>query len=236
MQDIEKIKVSDYPNIVVLTGAGISVASGIAPFRGPGGTWTEKDIDECATARALARNPQKVWDSFAFVREKSNKTEPNAAHKALAELEAKHPNTWIITQNIDELHQKAGSKNVIEMHGTIHRSQCMRYCSDPFVDREIKFHKCSKCGAPLRYDIVLFEESLDSRVMEKIYEVLDLVDLFLVVGTSGIVYPAAGFVNMVRRSTKARIVIVNLEKLNYTGNIEQINGKAEEILPNLFAF
>ncbi|MBQ7502960.1 NAD-dependent deacylase [bacterium] len=238
MAEFEPIRVKDYPMIAVLTGAGISVASGIAPFRGPGGTWTEKDIEECATARALKKNPQKVWDAFSFVREKSNKVDPNPAHKALAELEAKHPNTYIITQNIDGLHQKAGSRNVLEMHGSIHRSQCTKYCSDPFDDTKKEFWKCPKCGAPLRYDIVLFEESLDYNVMRKIDEILNELDLFMVVGTSNLVYPAAGFVDLVSRyNSKARIVIVNLEKLHFTDpRCEQINGKAEEILPKLFKY
>ena len=235
MEKSAKINVKNYRNIVVLTGAGISVASGIAPFRGPGGTWTEKDIDECATAQALRRDPRKVWEAFAFVRDKANKVEPNAAHKALAELESKHPNTWILTQNIDGLHQKAGSHNVIELHGTIHRSQCTRYCSDAFEDKAIEFHNCEKCGAPLRYDIVLFNENLDSEVIYKSRDLLEHADLFLVVGTSGIVYPAAGFVPVAKHAV-AHVVIVNLEELHYGKGIEQINGKAEEILPSLFDY
>ncbi len=232
----QKIRVKDYKNIVILTGAGISVASGIAPFRGPGGLWTDKDIEECATAQALKRNPQKVWDAFSFVRKKSNEVEPNAAHFALAELEKRTKNTWILTQNIDGLHQKAGSQNVVELHGTIHRSQCCKYCTPPFEDKEIKFHKCKHCGAPLRYDIVLFNESLDPEVISTSYDLLERADLFLVVGTSGIVYPAAGFVPIARRAG-ARVVIVNLEELSYSGSsIEQINGKAEAILPHLFDY
>lgn len=235
MADFEKIRAGQYKNIVILTGAGISVASGIAPFRGPGGTWTEKDIEQCATAGALRRDPQKVWDAFSFVRKKSNEVPPNAAHKALAELEQKHPNVWILTQNIDELHQKAGSKNVVELHGSIHRSQCTKYCSPAFRDKEIKFHKCPSCGAPLRYDIVLFNENLDGGVMYQTYDLLEKADLFLVVGTSGIVYPAAGFVPIAKKAG-ARVVIVNLEELQYSGCDMQINGKAEEVLPNLFDF
>ncbi|MGM9991811.1 MAG: SIR2 family NAD-dependent protein deacylase [Candidatus Bruticola sp.] len=232
----EKIRVKDYPNIVVLTGAGISAASGIAPFRGPGGLWTDKDIQECATAQALKRHPQKVWDAFAPVRKKSNEVSPNPAHLALAELEKRTKNTWILTQNIDELHQKAGSRHVIELHGTIHRSQCSRYCTPPFVDKEIKFRSCSHCGAPLRYDIVLFNESLDPEVLASSYDLLEHADLFLVVGTSGIVYPAAGFVPIAKQAG-ARVVIINLEELAYNGSsIEQINGKAEEILPHLFDY
>ena len=235
MSKITPLRVRDYRNIVVLTGAGISVASGIAPFRGPGGLWTEKDIEECATATALKLNPKKVWDAFAFVRQKSDSVPPNAAHLALAELEKHNPNTWILTQNIDGLHQKAGSKNVLELHGSIHRSQCTRYCSPPFPDKEIAFHYCKKCGAPLRYDIVLFEESLDSQIIQETAQLLEQADLFLVVGTSGIVFPAAGFIYNAQRAG-AKIAVVNLEPLPYHFPCIQINGRAEEILPQLFDY
>ncbi|MCR5661619.1 MAG: NAD-dependent deacylase [bacterium] len=230
-----KIKVNDYKHIVILTGAGISVASGIAPFRGPGGLWTDHDIERCATARALRRTPEVVWDAFKPVREGANTHKPNATHYALAELEAKHPDVTILTQNIDGLHQKAGSKNVIELHGSMKRSRCTHCNREPFEDEDCTYRMCDRCGKPLRYDIVLFEENLDPAVIEASYYALSKVDLFIALGTSGIVYPAAGFASDAKRN-RARTVLVNLEDLRSPLYDDVLIGKAEEITPNLFVY
>ncbi len=234
---MQTIKVADYHHIVILTGAGISVASGIAPFRGPGGLWTDRDIERCATAHALRNDPKVVWDAFAELRRSARVTKPNPTHFALAELEKHRPSTMVLTQNIDGLHQAAGSKNVVELHGNIHRSRCTRRkCHlQPFDDTEVEFHRCPECGAPLRYDIVLFEENLDENDIRRSYAALSECDLFIAAGTSGIVYPSAGFAQ-IAMSNGARTVLVNLEELPTPYFEEQILGKAEEIFPKLFDY
>ncbi|MBQ7567300.1 NAD-dependent deacylase, partial [bacterium] len=214
---------------------GVSVASGIAPFRGPGGLWTDRDIEQCATARALRKHPERVWKAFADLRRQAANTKPNATHFALAELEKHRPSTMILTQNIDGLHQSAGSKNVIELHGNIHRTRCTKCDIEPYDDTTVEYACCSKCGAPLRYDIVLFEENLDAADMEASYEALGKCDLFIAAGTSGIVWPSAGFAQIAKRSG-ARTVLVNLETLYTEWFDEQILGKAEEIFPKLFDY
>lgn len=235
MAKLNKIKISDYHNIVVLTGAGVSVASGIAPFRGPGGMWTDRDIERCATAHALREHPQVVWDAFAELRRSARVTEPNATHFALAELEKHRPNTMVLTQNIDGLHQAAGSHNVIELHGNIHRTRCCKCRVKPYQDETVEYRKCPKCGGALRYDIVLFEENLDSNDMTRSYEALSRCDLFIAAGTSGIVWPSAGFAEIALQAG-ARTVLVNLETLPTPYFQEQILGKAEEIFPVLFDY
>ena len=234
-EKLEKIKIKDYHNIVILTRAGVSVASGIAPFRGPGGLWTDRDIERCATAHALRSHPEVVWEAFAELRRKAAVTEPNATHYALAELEKHRPNTVVLTQNIDGLHQAAGSHNVVELHGNIHRTRCTKCSVKPYKDKTIEYRTCERCGAPLRYDIILFEESLDPEVMEAAYKALAECDLFIAAGTSGIVWPSAGFAEIASRAG-ARTVLVNLETLPTRWFEEQLVGKAEEIFPELFDY
>lgn len=237
MNAASTIAVNGYKGIVILSGAGISVASGIAPFRGPGGLWTDHDIERCATAQALARTPEVVWNAFASLRTNSRTTKPNATHYALAELEKKHPYTTILTQNIDGLHQAAGSKNVLELHGNIHRTRCTKCQREPFYDTNDKYRTCELCGAPLRYDIVLFNENLDFDVITQASSAVNHCQLFIATGTSGIVYPAAGFAYEAKRCG-ARTVLVNLEDLSNSSNLydEQHIGKAEEIFPTLFKY
>ena len=232
---IEKIRISDYRNIVVLTGAGISVASGIAPFRGPGGLWTDHDIERCATARALRKRPQVVWEAFAELRRSARVTKPNPTHFALAELEKHRPNTMILTQNIDGLHQAAGSKNVVELHGNNHRTRCTHCQREPYDDTSVEFANCDICGHALRYDIVLFEENLDGDDMDRAVRSLQQCDLFITAGTSGIVWPAAGF-SQIARAAGALTVLVNLEELPTDSFDKQFIGKAEQIFPELFDY
>lgn len=224
--------IGDYKRIVILTGAGISVASGIAPFRGPGGLWTDHDIERCATAQALAKTPEVVWEAFAELRRKSAITEPNAAHFAMAGLEQRQPSTVILTQNIDGLHQKAGSKQVLELHGNIHRSRCTHCQRSAFTDNNPEYRKCDKCGAPLRYDIVLFNENLNHEVMRRTEAALLSCDLLIAAGTSGLVYPAAGFAQLAK-SIGAYTVLVNLEPVHSHVYDKQVIGKAEEVMPEL---
>lgn len=222
-----------YRQIVFLTGAGVSVASGIPPFRGPGGFWNDREIERVATAEALERDPGIVWRAFTPLREAAQKAEPNAAHRTMAKLAARHPGVHVLTQNVDGLHQEAGSRDVVELHGNIHRTRCTRCHLPAFVDTELKFRNCPECKAPLRLDIVLFHEMLDPRDLHRSSELLRAVDLFVAVGTSGTVYPAAGFA-ATARSHGAHVVLVNLEAAPTHAYDQQFIGRAEEVLPGLF--
>lgn len=228
-----------YTDIIVLTGAGISVASGIRPFRGPGGIWSEYDIQNFITKQALNENPFRVWRFCAILRDQMKDARPNAAHYALAKFEAglkDYQRFMLVTQNIDGLHQQAGSKNVVEIHGNVNKTRCTNWsCAlKPYVDPEPHLDEkqlCQLCGSPLRMDIVLFGEGVATK---EIKEKLRSCDLFIAIGTSGIVYPAAGFAD-IAKSGGARTLLVNLEE---TPGAEQffhqtIIGKAEEVLPAL---
>lgn len=237
---IEPLDFSKYRSIVALTGAGISVASGLRPFRGPGGLWNEVDVLAYATAEALKQDPFKVWRFFASLRQQLKYAEPNAAHYALAKLEShmeNHQNFTLITQNVDGLHQRAMSKNVIEMHGNLKRIRCQyKKCRlKPYEDDHFSLESlptCNLCGSPLRFDIVLFGEHIQMDIQREIKKSLRSCNLFMAIGTSREVYPAAGFVR-VARSYGAKTIAINVEPIeSATSDFHEVYlGKAEEVLP-----
>lgn len=236
------IDFSKYADIVVLTGAGISVASGIPPFRGPGGVWNEADVMAYATAEAQATNPWGVWKFAAPLREALQTLHPNPAHYALAKLEEnrqKGQTFTLITQNIDGLHQRAGSKNVLEMHGNVNNTCCTnKKCQlKPFA--EVDSHldalpMCGLCRSPLRLDIVLFDEEISNNIQGNVHRALLNAKIFIAIGTSALVYPSAEFARFAM-SYGARTVLVNLEPLEFgSSDFDDVYiGKAEEILPEL---
>jgi NAD-dependent deacetylase len=183
--------------VVVFTGAGISAESGIPTFRGPGGLWRNVRAEELATPAAFARDPRMVWEWYEWRRSLIREARPNAAHLAIASLEAQLPAgaVLVVTQNVDGLHERAGSRNLIELHGNIFRVRCTREGTiarhDAVIDDPPP--RCA-CGALLRPDIVWFGEMLPEGAMERAAEAIGQSDLLLVVGTSGVVYPAAGLV------------------------------------------
>ncbi len=181
-------------NIVVLTGAGVSAASGIPTFRdAQTGLWEHFSPEELASPDAFIRNPAQVWQWYAWRRELVAQCEPNAAHIALAKMEAHFPNMHIVTQNVDGLHQVAGSKNVIELHGNIQRCKCFR-CNRLARgwDRTAEQPPlCETCGSMIRPDVVWFGESLDEQILKKAWALSTSADVLLSVGTSSEVYPAA---------------------------------------------
>jgi NAD-dependent deacetylase len=187
---------------VALTGAGISVASGIPDFRSPGGLWSRYSPDEYATLEVFQREPGKAWQLYRAVGEILDGKEPNAAHYALARLEWLGMLHAIVTQNVDMLHQLAGSENVLEIHGEHRHLQCLR-CGElePGEQRHYRSGQpplCRKCGVVLKPNVVLFGEEV--RRLEEIHLLLQDCDLLLVAGTSARVYPAAGLPLMVRRN------------------------------------
>ena len=181
--------------VVALTGAGVSAESGLATFRdAQTGLWARFDPREIATPSAFARNPKLVWDWYAWRRERVATVEPNAGHRALAELEKHVPEFLLVTQNVDGLHQRAGSHRVVELHGNITRVKCSH--EGTIVERweksEGEVPRCANCGAFLRPDVVWFEELLPADALAAAEDAARRCDLFLVAGTSAEVYPAAG--------------------------------------------
>ncbi|WP_423605825.1 NAD-dependent deacylase [Sphingomonas sp. MS122] len=189
----------DIRNIVVLTGAGVSAESGVATFRGPGGLWEGHRVEDVCTPEALVRDPELVHRFYDERRAKLATIEPNAAHRALARLDAQWPGELLlVTQNVDDLHERAGSKRLIHMHGELNSSLCAECdARTPWAGSLPPRSRCAACGAPsLRPDIVFFGE-MPYR-MEAIDAAIARADLFVSIGTSGAVYPAAGFVRTAR--------------------------------------
>ncbi|NEO86570.1 MAG: NAD-dependent deacylase [Spirulina sp. SIO3F2] len=236
-----------YRNVVVLTGAGISVASGLRPYRGQGGLWEEDEqLQHLATASTLASDPGAVWSLFGPLRGEAIAATPNAAHQALTAWEAfvvKNGGKFtLITQNVDGLHQQAGTKNVIELHGSVFVTQCSNGgCSlQPYQDTEAYTSgcpTCADCGAPLRPGVVLLEEPLPAAAEWHSKRALRDCDLFLAVGTSGTVSPAANFVRAAAYS-QARTILVNLEPMHprHPAYDEEYLGQAEVLLPQMLGF
>ncbi len=194
-----KFRKADHP--VALTGAGISVASGIADFRSKGGLWSRFSPEEYATLQVFLENPEKAWELYRTLgRELLNK-KPNRAHVILAELEKRNLLAGIVTQNVDNLHQAAGSRNVLEIHGDHNHLHCLQ-CGDRIKVRADHFTKshiprCSLCDYPLKPNIVLFGEQVHN--LDSIQELIRSCDLLLVIGTSAQVYPAATLPHTVKQ-------------------------------------
>jgi NAD-dependent deacetylase len=195
-------------NLVVLTGAGVSAESGIPTFRGKEGLWKNFKPEELATPEAFRRNPKLVWEWYDWRRQLISKAQPNKAHKLLAQL-----NAVIITQNVDGLHQRAGTKKVIELHGNIWRVQCTS-CGKEYENYEVPLReippKCKFCNGLLRPAVVWFGEGLPLDALEEAERLARSCKVFLVVGTSGVVYPA-GLFPFVAKQHGAKVVEINTE-------------------------
>ena len=222
-----------YERIVILTGAGLSAESGLSTFRDKDGIWAKHKIEDVATPQAFARDPKAVLEFYNTRRKGARGVKPNAAHEALARLEAEFPGEVLtVTQNIDPLHEDAGTKNLIHMHGEILKCLCA-HCGakEPLVEDlslDLVCGTCDKAGG-MRPDVVWFGE-MPYR-MEEIYAALVMCDLFISIGTSGNVYPAAGFVAEAR-ATRAHTVELNLEPSQGISMFaEAIHGKASEVVP-----
>jgi NAD-dependent deacetylase len=180
--------------VTVLTGAGVSAESGLATFRDSGGLWEKHRVEDVATMEGFERDPELVWRFYNARRKAAQTAEPNPAHLALAGLGAGRKVT-VLTQNVDGLHQKAGSDDVVELHGNIWRVRCSR-CAAVYADRPVELPfppRCERCPGMLRPDVVWFGELLDPRILALAEEATVSCDLFLVVGTSAQVQPAAAF-------------------------------------------
>ena len=223
--------------VVILTGAGISAESGIKTFRASDGLWENHAIEDVATPYAWERNPELVWNFYQGRRRQLQDVEPNPAHQALVTLEEYlADNLLLVTQNVDDLHSRAGSKNLIHMHGELCILRCEE-CHEIFDMMEpehltSKYVKCPSCSNQrLRPHIVWFHEMPFQ--LPEIYAAVEECDVFMTIGTSGHVYPAAGLID-VAKQTGALCVGVNLdEPVNYQLHDEFHQGKAGELLPNL---
>ncbi|MGR3807688.1 NAD-dependent deacetylase [Pasteurella testudinis DSM 23072] len=224
---------TDLPKIVVLTGAGISAESGIRTFRAGDGLWEDHRIEDVATPEGFQRNPELVQRFYNQRRQQLQQAEiqPNAAHYALAELERKFgENLLLITQNVDNLHERAGSKNLIHMHGELLKVRCQRCDTVYSWQQDVSAQdRCQKCGGGLRPHIVWFGEM--PFAMETIYQALQQCDYFIAIGTSGNVYPAAGFVEEANFAG-ATTVELNLEPSKGRSAFKQAHyGLASEVVP-----
>jgi NAD-dependent deacetylase len=193
-------------NIVILTGAGVSAESGVATFRGPGGLWEGHRVEDVCTPRALFRQPELVHRFYDERRARLATVEPNAAHRALARLDAEWPgDLLLVTQNVDDLHEHAGSKRLLHMHGELKSALCADCGARmPWAGSLPPASECPDCGAAaLRPDIVFFGEM--PYQMDRIERALAEADLFVSIGTSGAVYPAAGFVQTARHHGAATL-------------------------------
>ena len=224
-------------SVVILTGAGISAESGVRTFRDNDGLWENHRIEDVATPVAWRNDPELVWKFYQARRNQMQEVEPNPAHVAIAQLQKNHPNVTLITQNVDNLHERGGSENVIHMHGKLETLRCERSEISEIrmheADLSDEFVKCSCCSEPsrMRPDIVWFGEM--PMFMREIYEAVDNCDVFIVIGSSGHVYPAAGLVD-VASQMGAKTILVNLEEpVNASSFDEVYTGKAGEILPSL---
>lgn len=224
-----------YDKIVILTGAGLSAESGLGTFRDANGIWSDYNFEEVATPEGYAEDPQRSLDFYDMRRQLQHKAQPNAAHRALAQLEANYPgDVVIVTQNIDTLHEAAGSMNVMHMHGRIDKGRCLS-CGHIYelpYDSLTTSSICPSCKTvgQQRPDVVWFGEM--PYHMDEIQREIDNCFLFISIGTSGSVYPAAGFVNLARKAG-AHTVELNLEPSDGVIQFHEAHqGKATEIVPH----
>lgn len=218
-------------NLVILTGAGISAESGLKTFRDSDGLWEGYNIEDVATPRAFKRNPQLVLDFYNMRRKAVLEAQPNAAHKGLAELE-KHFNVQIITQNIDDLHERAGSTNVLHLHGEILKMRSVNNEHKTYdITGDINLGDTDEHGHQLRPHIVWFEEPVP--LIADAIPIIQAADVFVLVGTSLVVYPAAGLVDYVRPEVKKYILDKRILSVSHYSNVIPIEKPATEGIADL---
>jgi len=224
---------------VALTGAGISVESGLGTFRGKAGLWSRYDPAVVASIESFMRDPRKFWEFAREIGWTFLNAKPNAAHIALAELERMRRLDCVITQNIDGLHQRAGSRCVIEIHGNAGRIICTRcsvgYATEKIVDRiaQQDVPTCDRCGGSLKPDVILFGEPLPKRAFDQAVKKVRSAELLLTVGTSLEVYPAASLPEIAKKSG-AKIISIDSERTAWDDLCDyKVNGPAGEILPRI---
>jgi len=219
---------------VVLTGAGVSVESGVPTFRGAGGLWKTFRAEELATPFAFERDPKLVWEWYDWRRQRIAQAKPNPGHHALVELERRISEFLLVTQNVDGLHADAGSREIVELHGSIWRTQCVG-CLEVRNNREVPMKsmppRC-RCGALLRPDVVWFGEGLPPGALNRATRASQKCDVMLIVGTSSVVYPAASL-GPAAVHGGAQVFEINTEPSDLSLYYTLLQGKAGEVLPAL---
>lgn len=234
---MQPLDTRNYHHIVVLTGAGVSAASGLSTFRGADGKW-QHELLAVSDGRRIPEMLPEMWVAYGKAQRGLQGVQPNAGHLALANWQRKWGDSrqiTLVTQNVDGLHQLAGSQGVIEIHGSLNETRCSNpdCTSEPFLDLEIheSVPVCPHCGAPQRPNVVLFHEGLPLDASTRVRRALRDCDLFLSIGTSGVVAPASGFVRAAQY-VGARTIYLNLSPLEGESPFgENIVGRAEEVLP-----
>lgn len=233
-----RISIQPADRVFVLTGAGVSAESGLPTFRASDGLWEGHRIEDVCTPEALERNPALVWEFYSARRASARAAQPNPAHIALAELEAKIGDRFFLcTQNVDDLHERAGSIRLVHMHGELAKSRCEDDCGKPPVEDHAVYRSLSEvarcsCGVRLRPHIVFFGEI--PLEMPRIEREIARSTVMIVVGTSGSVYPAANFVHWARQAGARTIYIGPEPPLNAKAFTQTIESNAGAVLPGLF--
>lgn len=232
--EMVKAMLSDSKRVVVLTGAGVSAESGVPTFRGEDGLWKSHRAEDLARPIAFESNPKLVWEFYNWRRELVKDCEPNPAHLALAKLEKLIPNFLLITQNVDGLHRKAGSEKLMEMHGSLWQVKCTKctHAREDFSELP-EMPECPVCGHLLRPGVIWFGEPLLPGVVKTAIDQITQTEIFLSIGTSSLVQPAASF-SQLATDHSAITVEINLDPTPNSGLMDfAIHGKAGEILPEL---
>jgi NAD-dependent deacetylase len=221
--------------VAALTGAGISAESGIPTFRGAGGLWKHYRAEDLATPEAFARDPHLVWEWYDWRRSLIARALPNPGHAALVQLENRNPSFMLITQNVDGLHDRAGSRNLLKLHGDIWWVRCTG-CGREHKDDRTPLPELPprcECGGLLRPGVVWFGEPLPDGVWSAAEQAARSAEVFLVIGTSAVVYPAAGLV-WVAKSSGAKVIEINPEETGLSAQVDRsLRGKSGELLPQL---
>ena len=220
--------------LIALTGAGISQESNVPTFRGKNGLWRQYNAMELATPSAFNKHPHLVWEWYSWRQDLIARCRPNPAHWTLAKWEARGLLKTLITQNVDGLHQRAGSKNILPLHGTIWAVKCTRCSFYSQISTSIRgIPQCPDCKTPLRPAVVWFGENLSSNILNQVFKELELADAMIVIGTSALVQPSASFPFIVKRHN-GQVIEVNIEATPLTPLADvHLRGKAGVILPQI---
>lgn len=234
---IEKLKSAS--SVLFFTGAGISAESGIETFRGKGGLWNKMKPEELASYNGFMRNPDLVWEWYQYRRKIVRDTGPNPGHITIAEFQKYFDDVTVVTQNVDNLHHRAGSNNILEVHGNIERNYCMDcrtfYGVEDFLD-VVEAPKCPKCGGMIRPDVVWFGEMLPQDIFLEAERKAKMSDVCFIVGTSAVVYPAA-YIPLSAKEGDSYLVEINIEPTEITNLADcSLIGKSGEILPEILNY
>lgn len=228
---------SSAKSVAVLTGAGVSAESGIATFRDPDGLWSKFNPAELASAKGFMSNPELVWEWYNHRRKVVYDTTPNPGHHAIAEMEGLFDDFTLITQNVDGLHEIAGSKNIHELHGSIIKNHCFS-CGTPYnaaIDLESKQLPACECGGQIRPSVVWFGEMLPEKALSESEKAAMRADIFISAGTSGEVYPAAGLPGIAKRHGALTIDVNKTKSLLSSSADYFLEGSSGEVFPMLLA-